>query len=107
MIAQCFADTNLLLYAASKDPADAAKREIARHVLAVEDIGFSVQVLQEFIAAASSKKRLGIDAAETKATIMALLAFPIVAVTPALVLQALEIKARHQISYWDAAIVAA
>ena len=107
MTAQCFADTNILLYAGSKDPADAAKKMIARRLIASEDIGLSAQVLQEFIAAAAVKKRLGIDAAETRATLNALLAFPVVPITAGLVLQAWEIKTRYQISYWDAAIIAA
>ena len=107
MTAQCFADTNLILYAGSKDPADAAKKRIARQILATEEIGISAQVLQEFIAAAFAKKRLGIQEAEARATVAALLAFPVVPITAGLVMQALEIKARQQISYWDAAIVAA
>jgi len=107
MTARCFADTNIFLYAGSKDPADAARKKIARQLIASEDIGLSAQVLQEFIAAAASKKRLGIDAAEAKATLGALLEFPIVPITAGLVLQAWEIKTRYHISYWDGAIIAA
>jgi predicted nucleic acid-binding protein len=107
MIAQGFADTNLFLYAASKDPADQAKKRIARELLATEDIGLSAQVLQEFIAAASGKKRLGIDEEETTGIVAELLAFPVAPITAELVMVALEIKKRQQISYWDAAIVAA
>ena len=107
MTARCFADTNLFLYAGSKDPADAAKRKIARRLLASEDIGTSAQVLQEFIAAAASKKRLGMDEAEVRATLAALLAFPVVPITSELVLQAWDVKIRYQISYWDGAIIAA
>ena len=107
MTARCFADTNILLYAGSNDPADADKKKIARELLASEDIGLSAQVLQEFIAAATAKKRLAIDATEAKATIIALLEYPVTPITAKLVLQALNIKTRYQISYWDAAIVAA
>jgi len=107
MIVQAFADTNLFLYAASKDPADRAKKEIARKLLATEDIGISAQVLQEFIAAASGKKWLGIDEEETAEIVAELLAFPVLPITAELVLKALTIKKRQQISYWDAAIVAA
>ena len=39
MTAQCFADTSLLLYAASKDPADARKKAVARALLESKDIG--------------------------------------------------------------------
>lgn len=107
MTARCFVDTNLFLYAGSKDPADAVRKEKARQLIASEDIGISAQVLHEFIAAAIGKKRLGIGPAEVKATLAALLAFPIVPITAGLVVQAWEIRNRYQISYWDAAIVAA
>lgn len=107
MIAKCFADTNVFLYAGSKDPADAAKKAVARHLLASEDIGISAQVLHEFIAAAVSKKRLGIELVEVKSTIAALQAFPIIPITSGLVMRALEVKTRYEISYWDAAIIAA
>ena len=107
MTAQCFADTNIFLYAGSKDPADATRKATARQLVATQDFGLSAQVLQEFIAAATSKKRLGIDAIEAKATLGALLEFPIVPITAGLVLRAWEIKTRYQISYWDGAIIAA
>lgn len=76
-------------------------------MLASEDIGISAQVLQEFIAAAVSKKRLGIELVEVKSTIAALQAFPIIPITSGLVMRALEVKTRYEISYWDAAIIAA
>lgn len=107
MTAEGFADTNLIIYAGSKDPADAEKKKIARDLLVSEDLGISVQVLQEFIAATAAKKRLGIDESEARATIVALLAFPVAPMTTDQVISALGIKARYQISYWDAAIIAA
>ena len=107
MTAQGFADTNLILYAASKDPADAAKKIRARELLAGEDIGISVQVLQEFAHNATAKQRLGLNAAETETILHALLEYPLLPLTGELVLDALTIQQRYQISYWDAAIVAA
>ena len=62
MTARCFADTNLFLYAASKDPADAGRKTAARELLGKEDIGISAQVLQEFAHIASAKKHLGLEA---------------------------------------------
>jgi predicted nucleic acid-binding protein len=107
MIARCFVDTNVLLYAGSKSPADAEKKAIARQIIAYEDIGISAQVLQEFIAAAASKKGLGIAEAEVNETIHAFMEFPVVSIDAELVLKAWAIRSRFQISYWDAAIVAA
>jgi len=107
MTARCFADTNLFLYAASKDPADADRRAAARELVAQEDIGISAQVLQEFAHNASAKKRLGLEAKETETILHAMLEYPVLPVTGELVLEAYALQQRYQISYWDAAIVAA
>lgn len=107
MTARCFADTNLFLYAASKDPADAGRKTVARELLGKEDIGISAQVLQEFAHNASAKKRLGLEAEETETILHAMLEYPVLPVTGELVLEAFALQQRCQISYWDAAIVAA
>jgi len=73
MTARCFADTNLFLYAASKDPADDKKKAIARALLEGEDIGISAQVLQEFAHNATAKKRLGLKSKETETILRSLL----------------------------------
>lgn len=107
MTARCFADTNLFLYAASKDPADAGRKAAARELLGQEDIGISAQVLQEFAHNASAKKRLGLEAEETETILHAMLDYPVLPVTGELVLEAFALQQRYQISYWDAAIIAA
>jgi predicted nucleic acid-binding protein len=107
MTARCFADTNLFLYAASKDPADAGKKAIARALLETEDIGISVQVMQEFAHNATAKKRLGLKAEETGTILRSLLEYPVLPLTGELVLEAFSLAQRYQIGYWDAAIVAA
>lgn len=107
MTARCFADTNVFLYAASKDPADAAKKAIARALLETEEIGISVQVMQEFAHNATAKKRLGLNAGETLEVLRSLLEYPVLPVTAELVVEAFSLEARYQISYWDAAIIAA
>lgn len=107
MTARCFADTNLFLYAASKDPADAGRKAAVRELLGQEDIGISAQVLQEFAHNASAKKRLGLEAEETETILHAMLDYPVLPVTGELVLEAFTLQQRFQISYWDAAIIAA
>ena len=107
MTARCFADTNLFLYAASKDPADARKKAIARTLLESEDIGISAQVLQEFAHNATAKRRLGLNADETETVLRSLLEYPVLPVTGELVLEAFNVQQRYQIAFWDAAIVAA
>jgi predicted nucleic acid-binding protein len=59
MTAQYFVDTNVLLYAGSGAKEDQAKKVIARQLLAQSDIGFSAQVMQEFIMRLCAKSGLG------------------------------------------------
>lgn len=107
MIATSFIDTNILLYAASKAPADQSKRQVARGLLTRPDIGFSAQVLQEFYAVAMSKQRLQMTHDEAVAVLQSLANFPVCPVSRELVLDAIDVKQRFGISYWDAAILTA
>jgi predicted nucleic acid-binding protein len=106
MTAQFFIDTNVLLYAGSGAQEDQNKKLVARKVLAQPGIGFSVQVMQEFYDAAVRKERLGITHEEALGILEAL-PFPVLPMTRDLVLEAIKLKARYLISYWDAAIVVA
>jgi predicted nucleic acid-binding protein len=107
MTARCFVDTNILLYAAALHPSDAAKNERARAVMAGPSVGLSAQVLQEFVANALAKRRLGISESAIAVVLDALAEVPTLAITRDLVLAAVKIREQHQLSYWDAAIVAA
>ena len=107
MTARYFLDTNVLLYAGSKAKEDAAKRDVAITLLKRKDIGFSAQVLQEYYHVAYRKKRLRISHSEALAALKALSTRPVLSITPQLVISAAKIAEQHQLSYWDAAIVAA
>ena len=107
MRAEVFCDSNILLYAASNAPEDAAKRVKARSVLKLPGVGFSAQVLQEFYVNATRKQALRLSENEVAAILASLRGFPILPVTEELVFAAIEVKLRHQVSYWDAAIIAA
>lgn len=107
MIATHFIDTNILLYASSNALADSPKKTIARQILTQPGIGFSAQVLQEFYDAATRKQRLGITHQEAATILLALQPFPVLPVSRELVLQAVKLKAKYHLSYWDAAILAA
>ena len=48
-----FIDTNVLLYAISRDPAEQDKAKCANDILADRDLALSVQVLQEFYVQAT------------------------------------------------------
>jgi predicted nucleic acid-binding protein len=103
-----FVDTNILLYSVSRNPSDAEKRKEAVALLECDDLGLSVQVLQEFYTQATRQTRhsplphaLAVDFIETWAR------FPVQDITVPIVRAALQIKARHGFSYWDSAIIAA
>ncbi len=107
MTAQFFADTNILLYAGSQHPDDAPKRAVALELLRREDLGFSAQVMQEYYDVAYRKGRLGISREEALGALQAMAHRPVVSISAELVLRAAALSHRFELSYWDAAIVAA
>jgi len=107
MTAQSFIDSNILLYTGSQHPDDQPKRRVTLDLLRKPHLGFSAQVMQEYFHMAYTRARLGISlevALENLAWLERKATLP---VTPALVLRATRLAVRHQISYWDAAIIAA
>jgi len=107
MTAQYFVDTNILLYAGSGHPDDAGKRVVALDILRRGDVGFSAQVMQEYYDVAYRKGRLGISREEALSALRAIARRPVAPINAELVLRAAVLADRFQISYWDAAIVAA
>jgi predicted nucleic acid-binding protein len=108
MNADVFIDTNVLLYTIDEDPGSASKRQRAQQLLLSERWGWSVQVAAEFFVNATSAKRpFKLSAADAAALVESWLAFPILDLTPALFRAAVDVQQRFQISYWDAAILAA
>ena len=108
MNAEVFVDTNILLYTIDEDPAAASKRQRAQHLLLSERWGWSVQVAAEFLVNATSAKRpFRQAAADAAALVETWLAFPTLELTPALFRAVVDLHQRFQLSYWDAAILAA
>jgi predicted nucleic acid-binding protein len=104
----CFLDTNVLLYSISPAPSEERKQKRAAEILDRDDCCLSAQVLQEFYVQATRQSRGGCLAHEEAVEFVKVwLRFPIQDVTPTLVLAAFDIKARHRLSYWDSAVVAA
>jgi predicted nucleic acid-binding protein len=99
-------DTNVLLYAFSKVPRDAAKARIARQWIAREDWGVTVQVLQEFyVNAVRTPHELGHE--EALAMIAEIAdSRPVGVIDLPLMRHALQVKSRYGIAYWDAAVIA-
>jgi predicted nucleic acid-binding protein len=103
-----FVDTNILLYAISRDPQEAHKAERARGLLAERDLALSVQVLQEFYVQATRASRPDpLDHERAVKLIESFLRFPVADVTAQVMLAALATRNRFQISYWNAAILEA
>lgn len=108
MIVMRFVDTNVLLYAISTQPAERSKKARALALLEQEDLGLSVQVLQEFYVQATRPARdHGLTHEQAAALIESWLRFRVQALTISILQNALATKQRWQISYWDAAIVEA
>ena len=95
MTAVYFVDTNILLYAASKDATQAAKAAVAS------------AVLQEFYVQATRARPHALAHDQASALIRSWLRFPVQENTRALLLRALDTAQRYQVSFWDASIIEA
>src|SRR5580704_6102627 len=99
-----FVDTNVLLYAVSRDPGERIKFERARSLLGASDLALSVQILQEFFVQATRTTRAGrLTHQEAVLLIGDLCRFPVQEMTVPLIEAAFQTKRRFGISYWDAA----
>jgi predicted nucleic acid-binding protein len=103
-----FVDTNILLYAASKDPRERSKSKAALAVLESDDLALSVQVLQEFyVQGTRSDRKDRLTHQQAVLLIDSFLRFPVQEMTVSLMGAAFATKERFHISYWDAAIIEA
>jgi predicted nucleic acid-binding protein len=103
-----FVDTNVLLYAISRDPAEQDKAKRANDILADRELALSVQVLQEFYVQATRASRPDpITHQQAVRLIESFRRFPVQDVTSAILMAALDTRQRFQLSYWDAAIIEA
>ena len=107
MTAEVFLDSNILLYACSAAPADAAKRKLAEALILDTDFALSAQVLQEFVSNALRKKVLGISEHQIDATLELAAHVPVLPITHELVLLSVTLRRRLALSHWDACIIAA
>jgi predicted nucleic acid-binding protein len=99
-------DSNVLVYAFSKTPRDAAKTRIAREWIAREDWGVTVQVLQEFyVNAIRTPHEMAHDDAIAMIEEIAD-SRPVGVIDLPLMRHALQLKNRYRIAYWDAAVIA-
>ena len=107
-MAECFLDTNVLLYAVSTHPPEADKTRAARVLMQSADWAWSAQVAAEFIRASTSPRQpKPLTRTEARRWIETWMAFPMAAVDGTLVLEAVQIAERFQTSHFDAQILAA
>lgn len=103
-----FLDTNVLLYAVSRAPAEADKRDCALALLEADDWVISVQVLQEFyVQATRTTKPDRLLPQQAAALIESWLRFRVQDITLPILQAAMQSSVRFQLSYWDAAIIEA
>src|SRR5579863_7214187 len=90
-----FVDTNVLLYAISRDPAEQDKAKRASDLLTERDLALSVQVLQEFYVQATRASRPdAIGHRQAALLIESFLRFPVQDLTTGIMLAALEGRQR-------------
>lgn len=102
-----FFDTNLFVYSVSVAPEDEPKRRIAVNLLEEIEFHLSLQVVQEFLNTCLRKAQLGQNREALRVSIDFLLAAPCHLPSATTVRRAFEIQGQFQITYWDAAILAA
>jgi predicted nucleic acid-binding protein len=103
-----FVDTNVLLYAISRDPEEHDKAARANDLLVARDVALSVQVLQEFYVQATRAGRPDpLSQEHATRLVESFLRFPVLDVTTDLMLAAAATSQRFGVSYWDAAILEA
>ncbi len=103
-----FVDTNVLLYAISRDPEERDKATRATEIVAARDLVLSVQVLQEFYVQATRKSRSDpLTHEQAVELVESFMRFPVVTITTELMLAAFATRRHFGLSYWDAAILEA
>ncbi len=103
-----FVDTNIFLYAISKEPAESDKAARANEILDNGDLALSAQVLQEFYVQATRATRPdALTHQQAVGLVESFLRFPTQDITTPVVLAACATRDAFGISYWDAGIIEA
>ena len=103
-----FLDTNILIYAVSPAPDEVEKQRLAQRLLEMGDLALSVQVLQEFYHQVTRPGRPGAITQDHALQFIERIGhFPVQHITLDVFREAVAISRRFQLSYWDAAILAA
>ncbi|MBC2593795.1 PIN domain-containing protein [Ruficoccus amylovorans] len=107
MIAECLLDTNILVYAVDASPENRTKQRIARDLIGRVDFGTSAQVMQEFYVTVTRKLETPLPPEDALAFLDKLSIFASVPTDYGLISEAIRNSVKYQVSYWDAAVIAA
>jgi predicted nucleic acid-binding protein len=102
-----FIDTNILVYRFDNDVPTKQKIARERYVSHVREgtALLSVQVLQEFYSCATRKLSRPMKTQDARAVVNELCVLPLVIMTPAILLAAIDKSTQLSLSFWDALIV--
>ena len=104
-----FVDTNILVYAEDRDAK--GKHEVARDLILElwnnRDGVLSVQVLQEFYVTVTRKLKKPMSAARALDVVQEYLSWPVIENTGTLLVEAVGLQQKAQLSFWDAMVVQA
>ena len=104
-----FVDTNILIYAEDRDAK--GKHEVARTLIVdlweSREGVVSVQVLQEFYVNVTKKLKKPLTVAKAKAIIEEYLTWAVVDNTGRMLVDAIDLQRKAQLSFWDSLIVQA
>ena len=104
-----FVDTNILIYAHDTAAGDkhARARALVEDLWASRSGVVSTQILQELAVNLRQKAKKPLDAKTTREVVSDYLTWQVVVNSGDSILEALELEARYQISFWDALVIQA
>jgi len=105
--ADVFIDTNILIYAALGRRAAPDRFAAARRIVLEENFGTSSQVLGEFYASVTRYGAPPLRADDARRWVQVVSRKPVQPVDAKIVASGIALSRRYEISYWDAAVLAA
>ena len=104
-----FVDTNILIYAHDTAAGDkhARARALVEDLWASRSGVVSTQILQELAVNLRQQAKKPLDAKTTREVVSDYLTWQVVVNSGDSILEALELEARYQISFWDALVIQA
>ncbi len=108
MAERAFFDTNLLIYLHDRRFPEKRRRaaEVFRKSLDTRDVCLSTQVLQEFFVAVTHKLA-NLPAEQARSLVAEFAQLHVITVRPHHILEAIDLKGRYRVSFWDGLILAA